>query len=73
MSDDGKINVSAESKGYSRERVAYDMMLLISGNESRLGDSRKSANARHYFLTLYSQCLDVVLGKDVPSSEDLKK
>lgn len=47
----------------SRARVAYDLMLYISGRESASEQERRS---RGYWLELYSQCYKAASGASVP-------
>jgi len=53
--------ISASVQQDSRERVAFDLMARIVGQEEL-----DKAAPRSYFLSLYSQCLAVVRGSDPP-------
>ncbi len=43
----------------SKYRVAYDLMNKIAGQEN-------GAKDRKYYLTLYAQCSQVVIGRSTP-------
>ncbi|HSY74150.1 MAG TPA: hypothetical protein VK810_01660 [Dongiaceae bacterium] len=46
-------------KDGSNEKVAYDLMQIIAGQEAN-----KTADKRKYYLELYAQCLRIVSGED---------
>lgn len=74
MSNDLKVNGPIEIKDNSAERVAFDLMSLISDHENPQGldDSHcraKKASSRLYYLNLYAECLTVVKHRTVPQSD----
>lgn len=74
MADSMKIQGPVEVKDNSAERVAFDLMEKISNSENYSEThAEMKENKRHYFLKLYSQCLDVVNDRGAPKLEDLSK
>ncbi|WP_352338225.1 hypothetical protein [Psychrobacter sp. 16-MNA-CIBAN-0192] len=74
MSNDLKVKGPIEIKDNSAERVAFDLMARISTAENYSETHPKLAeNKRHYYLELYSQCLDAVKDRGAPSLSDLSK
>lgn len=74
MSNDLKVKGPIEIKDNSAERVAFDLMEKISNSENYSEThAEMKENKRHYFLKLYSQCLDVVNDRGAPKLEDLSK
>lgn len=53
-----------ELQGYGREKVAYDLMMYINGQE---GQYPKGEAARSYYLKLYHDCYRVVAGNLPPN------
>lgn len=53
-----------ELQSYSREKVAYDLMMLINGEE---GIYPKGDAARPYYLKLYHDCYRVIAGNLPPN------
>ena len=54
---------SMPPKENSNEKVAYDLMQIIAGQEINKA-AEKAKNTRKYYLELYAQCLKIVSGED---------
>lgn len=50
-------------KDSSNEKVAYDLMQIIAGQETSKA-AEKTKDTRKYYLELYTQCLRIVSGED---------
>lgn len=46
------------------QKIAFDLMTKIAEAEGANTDN-KPGDPKHYYLTLYSQCLQIVSGEDV--------
>ncbi|MCU4397796.1 hypothetical protein [Acinetobacter junii] len=65
MVDKTEISNPIEIKDCSIERVAFDLMLLISNEETYYGKAKsKEANPREYYLKLYNQCHKTVYNRN---------
>lgn len=72
MADEMQIAGPIEIRDNSAERVAYELMRLISSKENPTHGSdcvAKKASNRLYYLNLYAECLNVVKGYEVPQSD----
>lgn len=66
MVDKTEISKPIEIKDNSIERVAYDLMVLISNEETFYGKSKsKDENPREYYLKLYNQCHKTVANRSL--------
>lgn len=75
MSNDLNVKGPIEIQDNSAERVAYDLMILISNNENPAYDDQcaaKKASKRLYYLNLYKECLNVIKHSEVPASDSSK-
>ncbi len=75
MADSMKVQGPVEIKDKSAERVAFDLMMIINGNENPSMSqpcTAKQASKRLYFLNLYSECLNVVNGYQAPETDSSK-
>ena len=69
MADEMQVVGPIEIRDNSAERVAYDLMKLISAKENPTHGSdcaAKKASNRLYYLKLYAECLNVTKGHEVP-------
>lgn len=72
MSNDLKVSGPIEVKDNSAERVAFDLMRVIAGNENNRPQpdcAAKKASNRLYYLNLYAESLRVVKGGMVPERD----
>ena len=74
MADSMKIQGPVEVKHNSAERVAFDLMNIISANENPEGldDSHcraKKNSSRLYYLNLYVECIEAVKYQQVPAED----
>lgn len=75
MTDKVVFNGPLELKDNSQARVAYDLMVLISGKEigftmAQNKDVAEEQKSRDYWLKLYSECHNVAKGYGYTSKED---
>jgi len=54
---------NAMDTGEIKEIIAWELMLKIAESENKNPDKHNAP--REYYLTLYSQCLQIVSGEDV--------
>jgi hypothetical protein len=59
------LNTGAISPSEVKEIVALELMTRIAEAEHAKKIKEKTDTPREYYLTLYSQCLQVVSGEDV--------
>jgi hypothetical protein len=59
MTDSMRITGPVDIKSDSQQRVAFELMTLISSWEPK----EKHPKTREYFLKLYAQCYSVTIGR----------
>lgn len=75
MTDKVVFNGPLELKDNSQARVAYDLMMLISGKEIGFTmapnkDVAEEQKSRDYWLKLYSECHNVAKGYEYTPKDD---